>query len=118
GNSTLLGAKLTLHTKAGPDKLARTAQWTSAVIDATSNVFAVDSVTWKERIPAGASAEVHLATCQQADCSDAAWSPAVTKAMPFAVTASRYLQLRVDMTSDGGHEPELAELGLNFRRAQ
>jgi subtilisin-like proprotein convertase family protein len=116
GNSTLLGAKLTLHTKGGPDKIARSAQWKSAVIDATSNVFVVDSVAWKERVPAGASVEVHVAACQQADCSDATFSPPVTKAMQFAVTPARYLQLRVDMTSDGSHEPELQDLALMFRR--
>lgn len=116
GNSTLLSAKLTLHTRSGPDKIARTASWKSAVIDATSNVFAIDSVTWKERVPAGASVEVHVAACQQADCSDAAFSPPVTKAMQFAVNPARYLQLRVDMTSDGSHEPELTGLALAFRR--
>ncbi|HEY6173685.1 MAG TPA: proprotein convertase P-domain-containing protein [Kofleriaceae bacterium] len=117
GNSTLLSAKLTLHTKGGPDKVARTAQWKSAVIDATSNVFAVDAVSWKERVPAGGSVEVHFAACGQADCSDASWSSALTKGMQFAVAPSRYLQLRVDMTSDGSHEPEIQELALMFRRA-
>ena len=86
------------------------------MIDATSNVFAVDAVTWKERVPAGATVEVHLATCAQADCSDAAWSPPLIKGMAFAVVPGRYLQLRVDMTSDGSHEPELSGLAVTFRR--
>jgi hypothetical protein len=116
GNSMLTAAKLTLHTKNGPEKIARSAQWKSAVIDATTTVLAIDGITWKERVPAGASYEVHLATCQQADCSDAAWSSAVTKGTAFSVPPVRYLQLRVDMTSDGNREPELGGLGLMFRR--
>lgn len=117
GGGTITSAKLTLHTRNGPDKIARTSQWTSAVIDATTSVFAVDGVTWKDRVPAGATTAVRLATCQHADCSDAVWSDPVARATAFAVTPARYLQLRVDMTSDGNREPELLELGLAFRRA-
>jgi hypothetical protein len=116
GNSTLIAAKLTLHTKGGPDKIARSAQWKSAVIDATTTVLEIDGITWKERVPAGARCEVHLATCQQADCADAVWSPAVIKGMAFSVPPVRYLQLRVDMTSDGTREPELSSLTIMFRR--
>jgi hypothetical protein len=37
--------------------------------------------------------------------------------MPFAVGPGPYLQLSVDMTSDGAREPELRSLSVNYRRA-
>ncbi|HEX8106650.1 MAG TPA: hypothetical protein VF516_02930 [Kofleriaceae bacterium] len=118
GDSTLKSAKLTLHTTGGPDKIARTASWTSQVIDATSNVIAIDSLTWQARVPAGAGVQVRLRGCQQSDCSDGpAWSGPVTSGMPFAITPARYLQLQVAMTGDGSHEPELQSLALVFRRS-
>jgi hypothetical protein len=39
----------------------------------------------------------------------------VAKATPFAVTAGRYVQLRVDMTSNGVLEPELRSLSVMYR---
>jgi subtilisin-like proprotein convertase family protein len=118
GDSTLKSAKLTLHTTGGPDKVARSAAWTSQVIDATSNVIAIDGITWKARVPDGAGVQVRLRGCQQADCGDGpAYSGPVTSGMPFAIVPARYLQLRVEMTSDGSHEPELQSLALMFRRS-
>ncbi len=117
-DSTLKSAKLTLHTSGGPDKIARSASWTSQVIDATSDVIAIDGITWKARVPGGAGVQVQLRGCQQMDCSDGpAWSGPVTSGMPFAITPARYLQLQVGMTSDGSHEPELQSLALMFRRS-
>lgn len=117
-DSTLESAKLTLHTTGGPDKIARTASWTSQVIDATSNVIAIDSVAWNARVPDGAGVQVRLRGCQQADCSDSpAFSGPVTSGMQFGIIPARYLQLRVEMTSDGSHEPELQSLAIMFRRS-
>jgi hypothetical protein len=118
GTSTLKSVKLTLHTTGGPDKIARTASWTSQVIDATSNVIAIDSITWKARTPAGAGVQVQLRGCQQADCSDdPAWSGPATSGVAFAIVPARYLQLRCTLTSDGSHEPELQALAVMFRRS-
>jgi hypothetical protein len=36
---------------------------------------------------------------------------------PFAVAPARYLQLRVEMTSNGTLEPELRSLSVAYRRA-
>jgi subtilisin-like proprotein convertase family protein len=116
GAITLESAKLTLHTTGGPEKVARTATWTSPVLDGQTNVFAIDSATWDERVPDGATLDVHVRTCQQADCSDGTWSAPVTKATPFSVTPGRYVQLRVDMTSNGVLEPELQSLNVTYRR--
>ncbi len=117
GDSALTCAKLTLHTTGGPDKVARMASWTSPVLDGQTNVFAIDGVTWDERLPAGATLAVFVRACRRADCSDGTWPVApVMKAAPFAVGAARYLQLRVDMTSDGTLEPELRSLAVTYRR--
>jgi hypothetical protein len=116
GASTLKSARLTLHTKGGPDKLARMASWTSQVIDAQTPVFAIDRVTWNERAGGNAKVAVHVRTCQQADCSGAAWPDPIAQGAAFDVPRGRYLQLRVEMTSDGTVEPELGGLALAFRR--
>ncbi|HEU4726385.1 MAG TPA: hypothetical protein VFT22_00785, partial [Kofleriaceae bacterium] len=116
GDSQLKGAWLTLHTTGGPDKLARTSSWISAPIDATTEAFAVDAVTWTARVPAGATVAVQVGTCQQSDCRDVQWSDPVTSGQPVAISRARYLQIRVDMTSNGALEPELSGLSLQYRR--
>lgn len=112
--SSLLDARLTLHTRGGPEKIARTSSWTSPVINAGTAVFAVDRVTWTERLPPGV--HVRVRTCAQADCSDASWPDPVSQGTAFSVTRGRYLQLKVEMTSDGVLAPELDGLDIAFRR--
>lgn len=118
GNDSMLrSAKLTLHTSGGPDKIARAASWTSQVIDAKSNAIAIDGITWQARVPGGATLSVRLRGCQQADCSNGpAFSDPVASGAPFAIVPARYLQVRVEMTSDGNTEPELQPLMIKFRR--
>ena len=118
GDSALTSAQLTLHTTGGPDRIARTASWTSPVLDAGARVLAIDGVTWDERLPAGSTLAVFVRACRQADCSDGTWPAApVGKSTPLPIGAARYLQLRVDMTSDGVREPELRSLSVQYRRA-
>ncbi|HET7505430.1 MAG TPA: proprotein convertase P-domain-containing protein, partial [Kofleriaceae bacterium] len=117
GTSTLESARLTLHTTGGPEKIAKSASWISPAIVQATDVFAIDSVTTDERVPGGATLAVFVRTCQQASCSDGTWAGPVAKGTPFAVTPGRYLQLRVDMTSNGVLEPELRSLNVAFRRA-
>ncbi|HEX7841927.1 MAG TPA: proprotein convertase P-domain-containing protein, partial [Kofleriaceae bacterium] len=118
GNASVLrSARLALHTRGGPDKLARMASWTSAVIDAQTPVFVVDGVTWNERTVSGVNkVAVRVRTCTQADCNGVDWLDPKPKGAAFNVSRGRYLQLRVDMTSDGTHEPELSGLAIAFRR--
>lgn len=119
GDSNLKSVRLTLHTKGGPDKIARSASWTSAPIDVTTNLVAIDGISWVERIPAGAAIAVRFRACQQANCGDdPGWSDPVTSGMAAAApTPGRYLQLRVEMTSNGTLEPELGQLAVMYRRA-
>jgi subtilisin-like proprotein convertase family protein len=117
GDSSFQNARLTLHTTGGPPKVALTSSWTSQALDAT-DVLGIDGISWDERAPASASVKVFARTCQQAGCSDdPAWSEAV-KAMPVIAARGRYLQLRVDMTSDGIREPELHALAVMYRREE
>ena len=113
----LKSAKLTLHTQGGPDKVARTASWTSAPIDAVTAIFAIDGIAWDARTADSGSVAVRVATCQRGDCSDAMFSAPVTQAMPFTVPPGRYLQIRVEMTGDGSHESELRSIAVMLRRA-
>ncbi|HEY0484485.1 MAG TPA: proprotein convertase P-domain-containing protein [Kofleriaceae bacterium] len=112
--SSLLDARLTLHTGGGPEKIARTSSWTSPVINAGTAVFGVDRVTWNERLPSGV--RVRVRTCEHADCSGASWPDPIPQGTAFSVTRGRYLQLKVEMTSDGTLEPELSGLDIAFRR--
>jgi subtilisin-like proprotein convertase family protein len=115
-NGQLKSAKLTLHTQGGPDKVARTSSWTSAPIDATTRVFAIDGVAWDARVADGGEVRVRIATCQRPDCQDAILSGPVTQGMPFSVMPGRYLQVVVEMTSDGSHESELRSIAVMLRR--
>src|SRR6185503_887367 len=69
-HTTLSSAKITLHTSGGPERIARTASWTSPVLDAATAVRAIDRVVWDARVPEGASIAVRVGTCRQADCGD------------------------------------------------
>ncbi|HSS02395.1 MAG TPA: PA14 domain-containing protein [Kofleriaceae bacterium] len=116
-HGTLHGATITLHTTGGPERVARTASWTSPVLDAATAVHTIDGIVWDQRLPEGAGLEVHVRTCQQAGCSDdPAWSPPVAPSAAVAVAPGRYLQVRVDMTSNGLVEPELRGLAVMYRR--
>jgi hypothetical protein len=116
GGSKLESARITLHTQGGPDKIARSATWTSVPLDAGGNLVAIESITWVERTPMDAGVKVQFRACQQADCSDApAWSVPVTSGSGANVSPLRYLQLRVEMASNGTLEPELRSLAVAYR---
>lgn len=116
-HSTLRGATITLHTAGGPERIARTATWRSAVLDAGTTVRTIDGISWDQRVPDGTGLEVHIRVCQQAGCSDdPAWSPAVAPSAAVAIAPGRFLQVEVDMTSNGLVEPELRGLAVMYRR--
>ena len=110
-------SRITLHTAGGPDQIARSATWTSPVLDASTAVRSIDSATWDQRVPDGATVDVRIRTCQQADCQDdTVWSDPIPRAAPFVVDPGRYVRLRVNMTSNGILEPELRSLTVKYRR--
>src|SRR5262249_38989726 len=111
----LKSARLTLHTTGGPERIARTASWTSAPLGLPTDVLPVDNVTWDARIPTGASVAVQIRNCVQSDCSNVAWHP-FTPGAPTVVYPGRFLQVRVELTSDGVTEPELRSLTVSYVR--
>jgi PA14 domain len=119
GRTIFQNAQLTLHTAGGPPTIAPAASWTSPVIASPTNVFAVDSVTWDARLQDGSRVEAAVRTCTMADCSDdPPWSAPVTPGTPLAVTERPYLQVRVDLFSNGTLEPELQALNVTYRRVE
>jgi hypothetical protein len=115
GPGTLRSARITLHTTGGPERVARTASWTSPVLALPSDVLLVNNVTWDARLPEGATVSVQVRSCGQSDCSHAAWMP-VTPPRATVLYPGRFLQLRVELTSNGVIEPELRSLTASYVR--
>jgi hypothetical protein len=118
GGTTFESARITLHTHGGPDRVARSSTWISAPLDVTTRVLGIDGITWTERLPAAATVSVSYRACAQAACSDdPKWSGPVVNGAAGDVAPQRYLQLKVEMTSNGTLEPELRGLAVAYRRA-
>jgi hypothetical protein len=112
------GVYVTVHTKSGPDQVAKSATWLSPVLDHGTRLFSVDDIVWTERVPAGGQgAQVFLRTCDTADCSDnPAWGTALAQhAMPV-LEARRYMQAKIALTSDGTTETELQSFAVTYKR--
>jgi len=75
GPGVLKSARITLHTTGGPERVARTASWTSPLLALPSDVLLVRNATWDARLPDGAAVSVQARSCGQSDCSHAAWVP-------------------------------------------
>lgn len=117
GNTTsITEVHLTVHTSIGPEQVALASEWRSQILDHETRLFSIDSITWDERMPAGSLVTVHMRSCDQPDCSDAAFGPAITKGTPPELPPRRFMQIQVKMTSDGTREPELRSLMLVYRR--
>jgi hypothetical protein len=78
-------------------------------------VIAIDDAGLDTLAPLGTALNFSVRTCQQADCSDNASFLPITPATAYGVPPGRYLQLRIDLTSDGTRVPELQKLGVSFR---
>jgi len=106
---------VTVHTTGGPEQIAPTAWWRSPIVEHATAVSQIDAITWDERAPGTATVVVRMRTCDDAACDGDAWSEPITKGTPPTLPAQRYLQLEVEMTSDGTHEPELRSLMAQYR---
>jgi len=115
GPGTLKSARITLHTTGGPERVARTASWTSPLLALPSDVLLVRNATWDARLPDGAAVSVQARSCGQSDCSHAAWVP-VTPPRATVLYPGRFLQLRVVLTSNGVSEPELRSFTASYVR--
>jgi hypothetical protein len=85
------------------------------VLALPSDVLLVNNVTWDARLPEGATVSVQVRSCGQSDCSHAAWMP-VTPPRATVLYPGRFLQLRVELTSNGVIEPELRSLTASYVR--
>jgi hypothetical protein len=115
GNSSFEELHLTMHTSGGREQIAKRALWRSSIRESETTVSQIDSVKWTERVADGATITVRMRSCAMADCSDGAWSEPLANGASPALPANRYLQLEVEMTSDGTHEPELEKLEVQYR---
>lgn len=115
---TLDEVDLALHLANGPAPLAAAPLWTSAVLDTTTQVASIDSISWMARdVPGLTATVVKLRACDMADCSDGTWI-VVGNGLPAPadLTGKRYLQAQIAMTSDGLKDPEFQQLAITYRR--
>lgn len=116
---TLLDVEISPHWSGGEPPIPPASWWESSVRDLGDGVVSIDTVSWAERLPTGADLAVRVRTCAAPpDCASAAWStPLTTSGGNPGVPAARYLQYRVDLTSDGDHAPALESLTVDYRVA-
>ena len=117
---TLLDFAVTPHFAGGEPPIPTASSFESSVRDlGTGTILSIDTLTWAERLPAGSDIAVSVRTCAlPGDCAAAPWSPAVTApgGAP-AVGAARYLQYRIDFTSDGDRAPALEWIRVDYTAA-
>jgi subtilisin-like proprotein convertase family protein len=115
-SGTLLDFQVTVHHAAGEPPIATTASYDSAVRDLGANLVAITRLTWVERLPPGSDIAVRMRTCDTAPaCAAQPWSAAVTDSgLTPLVTARRFAQYRVEMTSNGDRAPALDQLTVEY----
>ena len=114
GNTSALQSfHLTLHTSGGPEQIALAGTWVSPVHDLGAPLAAITDVAWIERAPQ--ASQLFLRTCEQPDCADdPPWSDPIDPHATPALTATRYLQAKLVMHSDGTKEGELDSLTISY----
>lgn len=116
---TIQDFQLTVHYAGGDPPIPTTASYESTVRD-LGNAVSIDSVDWGERLPAGADVQLRVRTCAApGDCASAAWSAPITApgGTDPGVTAQRYLQYRVDLTSNGDRAPAVEWVRIDYQIA-
>jgi subtilisin-like proprotein convertase family protein len=105
---TITDVQLAVHMHDGPDQIARTSSYTSAVRDLGDRVASLDTVHFAARVPSGAAVVVKLRGCDAPEaCADEPWSAPRADGDAAGVPPHRYLQYRVELTSNGEREPEV-----------
>ncbi|MCB9559621.1 MAG: proprotein convertase P-domain-containing protein [Kofleriaceae bacterium] len=121
GTGTVLDVAVTPHYSGGEPPVPTTSSYLSTVRDLgdARQVLGVDAVDWEAGLPAGAAVAVRVRTCELADaCAATPWGDVVTEpGGDPGVGPARYLQYRVDFTSDGDHTPSLEWLRIDYRVA-
>lgn len=117
GNSSYEELHVTIHTTGGREQIATRAAWRSPIIENATDVVLVDFVNYNQRVPVGATVMLKMRTCAVADCNDGVWSEPIANAAAPVVTPNRFIQVQVEMTSDGTIEPELDKIDIQYRTA-
>jgi subtilisin-like proprotein convertase family protein len=113
---TLLDFQVTPHYAGGEPPIATTSAYESQIRD-LGNVAAITRVSWTERLPAGADIAVRMRTCAAAaECTTESWSAPISDPAGGApaVTPRRFVQYRVELTSNGDRPPALDDLKIDY----
>jgi len=117
---TLQSWTLTVFTQGGPGQIAERSEWISTVkdLELDGQVTEIEAIDAGLALPPGSTAELYVRSCATVIACDAApWSgPHAPGAQP-SVTAARYSQLRVVLTSNGVDEPTVDFVELRYRVA-
>lgn len=114
---TITDVQLAVHLANGPDQVARSAAYTSLVQD-FGGVAAIDQVRFGGRSPLPGGIAVRLRSCDAPEqCAATPWGEAVTDGAGGVpqVDVKRYVQYRVELTSDGEREPEVDWIEIDYR---
>jgi subtilisin-like proprotein convertase family protein len=114
---TLLDVEITPHYTGGEPPIPTTSWFESSVRDLGAGVVAIDTVNWTERLPAGSDVSLRVRTCATPEeCATATWSAPITASGGAAgVAPARYLQYRIDFTSDGDRAPAIEMVRIDYR---
>jgi subtilisin-like proprotein convertase family protein len=111
---TLENFEVTPHHVGGSPPIPALAAAESQLHD-LGDVVTIDQVSWTARTPTGTSVAVRVRTCADANaCAAAPWSDALTAPGAPAVTPARWLQYRVELSSDGDHAAELDAIRVDY----
>lgn len=115
----LIDVAITPHFTGGDPPIPTSSSFESSVRDLGTGVVSIDTLTWGERLPTGSDIAVSVRTCAlPGDCAGAAWSPAVlTPGGAPVIAAQRYLQYKIDFTSDGDRAPALEWIRVDYTAA-
>jgi len=116
---TILDAAITPHYAGGAPPIPETSWFESTVHDLGDGVRSIDAVTWTERAAPGASIAVRVRTCAlPPGCLSAPWSdPVTTSGGTPSVGPGRYLQYRIELTTDGDHAPAVDSIRVDYSTA-
>ncbi|HVK76503.1 MAG TPA: PA14 domain-containing protein [Kofleriaceae bacterium] len=121
GNGSRTDLSLVVHYRGGPDQVARSGTYTSPVRDLGAGVVAIDAVRFGATVPAGAAVAIRLRGCDDPTaCASQPWSGPFTDPAggPVGLPPTRYLQYRVELTSDGERGAEVDWVEVDYRLPQ
>lgn len=116
---SLLDVAVTPQFAGGEAPIPALAVYESTVRELAGPVQAIDTVSWTARLPAGSAVALRLRTCPTPEeCASATWSdPVTTSGQAPSIQLHRYLQYRVEMTSNGDRPPAVDSVRIDYRAA-